>query len=224
MGEIFCSPEIKNKELPDLNGKNVLIIGGTHGIGEALARKTIDMGAKTIVVGLTENDNLRCPQIFHDVVADPMFLEPYFRGVDYVFNNIGIYEKATIAETSRNRLDEVLKTNIATMFALAQLSINHAKEVVVYMSSRPELEKYHSWSLYTLSKQAIITLTKAAAEEGTQKHYAICPSRVDTKFREAVFPGEDKQTRLSPEETADVILQLFNGQNPSGQHYWIKKL
>lgn len=224
MREIFCQPPIENKEKPDMRGAKVLVVGGTHGIGEAVARQCMELGAVVTVIGRSENPNLECEQIIHDVVEDPEGAEKYFEGASYVFNNIGIYEKSTVDETSRERLQEVLKTNIEIMFLLGQYSVRHALEAVVNMSSRPTLEKYHSWSLYTLSKQAIITMTQALAEEGNQKFYAICPSRVDTKFREEVFPGEDKSTRLSPEETADAITSLFNGKNPSGSHYWVKKL
>jgi NAD(P)-dependent dehydrogenase (short-subunit alcohol dehydrogenase family) len=221
---IFCKPEIEHKEQPNLIGKSVLIVGGTHGIGEAVARKCITEGAEVTVIGRTKNLNLDCKQVLGDIVEGITNVEQHFVGKDYVFNNIGIYEKNTIVDTSRERLQKVLLTNVEIMYVLAQYSIKHALEVVVNMSSRPILDKYHSWSLYTLSKQAVITITQASAEEGNQKHYAICPSRVDTKFRESVFPGEDKLTRLTPEETADIIITLFNGKNPTGSHYWIKRI
>jgi 2-C-methyl-D-erythritol 4-phosphate cytidylyltransferase len=223
MKEIFCQPEIKHKELPDLTGKKVLIVGGTHGIGASLAQQCLDLGAKVTVIGRTANPELPCAQIILDVIEHLEGIEYYFIGQDYVFNNIGIYEKSTVEATSFERLQEVLKVNLETMFVLAQYSVRHALEVVVNMSSRPTLDKYHSWSLYTLTKQGIITITQACAEEGRQKHYAICPSRVDTQFRDEVFPDEDKSTRLSPDEVAHTIITLFNGQNPSGSHYWIKR-
>jgi NAD(P)-dependent dehydrogenase (short-subunit alcohol dehydrogenase family) len=95
------------------------------------------------------------------------------------------------------------------------------------MASRPTLDKYHSWSAYTLAKQGVITLTRAAAEESVCKGvnaYSICPSRVDTKFRDEVFPDEDTSTRLSAGETAEAIMYLFNGTLPNGEAYWIKKI
>lgn len=223
MKEIFIQPSIKETSIPDLSGKRLLIIGGTHGIGESLATLAIDLGAQVTVVGRTVNPELDCTQVLLDVDEHIDDLEPLFEDKDYVFNNIGIYEKNTIEATSRDRLQEVLRVNIEIMFLLTQYSVRHALGVVVNMASRPTLEKYHSWGLYTLSKQAVITITQAAAEESSAKFYAVCPSRVDTRFRESVFPGEDKATRLSPEEVARVILTLFNGSNPTGSHYWLKK-
>lgn len=223
MHEVMVKPPIEYKEKPDLKGKKVLVVGGTHGIGEAVARQAIGLGAEVTVIGRTSNPSLPCAQVLMDVIENPDDVEWHMIGKDYVFNNIGIYEKDTVANTSRARLQDVLKINVEIMFLLAQYSVRHALEVVVNMSSRPTLDKYHSWGLYTLSKQAIITITQACAEEGNQKHYAICPSRVDTGFREEFFPGEDKDTRLTPEETADAIITLFNGKNPNGSHYWIKR-
>lgn len=223
MREIFIQPPVEHTKPPELEGKNVLIVGGTHGIGEAVARKCLSFGANVTVIGRTPNPDLSCNQVLMDVVDNPD-VESYYQGQHFVFNNIGIYEKNTIADTEPERLREVLKTNVETMFLLSQYSVRHALEAVVNMSSRPTLEKYHSWGLYTLSKQAVITMTQAASEESQTKFYAICPSRVDTRFRDEVFPDEDKNTRLTPQETADVIVTLFNGLNPSGQHYWIKAL
>lgn len=221
---MVSKPDIEHRELPQLEGKRVLIVGGTHGIGEALARKCLALGASVTVIGRTPNPELDCEQILHDVVEDPAGVEQYYVGADYVLNNLGIYETAAITDTTPERLREVLRYNLETMFLLAQYSIRHALEAVVNMSSRPTLDSYKNWSLYTLTKQGVITITQASAEEGTQKHYAICPSRVDTRFRDEVFPDEDKSTRLSPEQVADSILWLFNGQNPSGGAFWIKEV
>lgn len=219
---ILIEPEIRHNFFPALEGKRVLIVGGTHGIGEAVAKMCMTLGAFVTVVGRTRNQKLDCEQYCLDVTEESV--EFLMEDQDYIFNNIGMYEKNTILNTKPKVLREVLRTNIETMFRLNQYALWHSPKVVVNMSSRPTLEKYHSWSLYTLTKQAIITITKAAAEESKTKFYAICPSRVDTKFREEYFPGEDKSTRLTPYETAKIIVTLFNGKNPSGQHYWIKKL
>lgn len=224
MSKISIIPKISYCDLPNLKNKNVLVVGGTHGIGEALVVRCLELGANVTTIGLSKNNKLNCKQIIHDVVNNPKPIEKYFVGTDFVFNNIGLYEKARIVDTTPARLKKVLRYNLETMFLLIKYSILHTSMVVVNMSSRPTLESYDSWSLYTLSKQAIITITQAAAEEGKQKHYAICPSRVNTKFRESVFPNEDLKTRLTPEQTAEIILWLFNGKNPSGSHYWVKKI
>jgi 3-oxoacyl-[acyl-carrier protein] reductase len=233
MKNIQITPSINRKyqQLPDMTGKSVLINGGTRGIGYELAKLCDEQGACVFVVGRDTPENFEFPvfeiNLFEsDEIMDMDF---EFSGIDYVFNNIGLYEKSTIMGTNIDRWKMVVDANLMSQFLLTQMALRHISDngVIVNMASRPTLEKYHSWSTYTLCKQGVITLTKAAAEEGEYRGlhaYAICPSRVDTEFRDSVFPDEDKKTRLSPLEVATTIMWLFNKQLPNGEHYWIKKI
>lgn len=223
---VFLQPEILSPGPPDLIGKRVLVVGGTHGIGARVASGAHALGATVVTVGRTPGIDLspEITQVFTNVVENPEGIESLYYGADYVFNNIGMYAMGRIDQTPRSRVREVLSTNVETMHTLIALSILHASQVAVHMASRPTLEKYENWALYTLSKQAVITMTQAAAEEGAQKHYAIAPSRVDTKFRDDLFPNEPKSSRLSPDAVAIAVLRLFAGIDPSGQAYWIKEI
>lgn len=220
----MIKPELINTDNPDVNGKNILIVGGTHGVGMELAKMCHEWGGKVIVIGKTRNNDIgHIPQITMDVTKEsPEYL---FKRADFVFNNIGQYYKGTIKETDVDKFMEIVENNLRVTYELTRYALMYMKRgVLVNMASRPELEKYHSWSAYTLAKQGIITLTKSASEEGEIKAYAVCPSRINTKFRDELFPEEDLETRLSPKEVAELIFKLFNGKNPTGQHYWIKKI
>jgi len=200
------------------------VVGGTDGVGFWVARKCLELRAEVEVFGLEHNPNLLCPQHILNVVERVDEVERFYKDKDYVFNNIGMIERNLVSDTPKATVQRFLKVNVETMFMLLQFSVRHVKRVIVNMGSRPELETNRHWSLYTLSKQTIITMTKAAAEENKQKIYAFCPSRIDTKFRDSVFPDEDVKTRLTPEEAADFVVMLFNGKNPSGSHYWYRKI
>ena len=221
---VFLEPKLKEEEIPNLKGKKVIVVGGTHGMGAEVAKMCKDLGAKVIVFGRTKNPSLDVPQVSLDVMKEN--ISPYFSGVDYVFNNVGKYYKGTIQETDVQQFQDILDHNLVITYYLTRQAMKGMNKggVLVNMASRPTLANYHSWSAYTLAKQGVITLTKSAAEEGDVKAYSVCPSRVDTKFRDEVFPDEDKNTRLSPKEVAELVVKLFNGKNPNGEHYWIKKL
>lgn len=233
MSVISIVPKLEKIELPKLKNKNVLIIGGTHGIGLATAKLCRKEGAFVAVIGRTQakTKDTRIYQGIFDVMDTPKkVLESYFTqypgGVDYCLMNIGLYYKGEISKTSLKKFREILEVNLVKTFEVMKMAGKYMNNngVFITMSSRPTLEKYHSWSAYTLAKQGVITLTQALAEEQPRfKSYAVCPSRVDTKFREAIFPNEDKNTRLSPQEVARLIVTLFNGQNTTGNYYWIKK-
>jgi 2-C-methyl-D-erythritol 4-phosphate cytidylyltransferase len=224
---VTISPSVEVKEIPILLEKNVVIIGGTSGIGLSVAKMCVNMGAYVTVIGRHINTELATKgvaQIIMDVYQNREGIGEILKYADYVFNNVGFYYKGTIRETTPEKFTEVVAKNTTISYEITRLCLLNMKSgVLVNMSSRPTLDSYHSWSAYTLAKQAIITLTKAAAEESDIKCYSVCPSRVDTKFREALFPREDKKTRLDPSEVAILVLTLFNGLNESGSHYWIKE-
>ena len=219
---MICSPSIRYPEPPDFRGKNVLIVGGTHGAGEAVAWRVIRGLASVTVVGLTKNEQLPCKQIIMDVVSNPSKVEQYFQETDYVFNTIGMVWRGLIVNTPRMMVQSFLKTNVEIMFLLTKYALQHTSDVVVNMSSRPVFSTNKSWSLYASTKHAIIDITRAADEEGKQKFYAFCPSRMDTKFRDYMCPNEDRNTRLTPDEAAGAVVALFNGKNKTG-HYWLRR-
>lgn len=224
----MIKPYPKYKQHPNLKEKNVLIVGGTDGIGKELALLCHFAGAKVITIGRHRDETLAengIPQVIEDVLKHPERIEPLYIGSDYVLNNIGMYYRGSIEETSADTFRRVLEANLIITHILTGYALKHMDGgVLVNMASRPTLEKYKDWSAYTLAKQGVITLTQAAAEEGNLNCYAVCPSRVDTKFRDELFPDEDTDLRLSPESVAELIYYLFNGLNESGKYYWIKEL
>lgn len=220
---VLIKPKVRYNKYPELKDKKVLIIGGTHGIGAELAKMCEVLEADVTVVGRTLNKDLKSKQIILDAYNED--ISELFKGVDYCFNNIGFYHKGTIEETSVKKFIEVIYKNLIIMYQHTRQALQGMDGgVLVNMASRPTLDKYHSWSPYTIAKQGVITLTQSASEESDTKCYAVCPSRVDTKFRDEVFPDEDKKTRLHPAVVAELVLKLFNGKNETGSYYWVKEI
>jgi len=227
--KVFCQPEIgvEHQWLPDMKDKRLFVAGGTKGIGLAVADMCKELGAETIVTGRIS------AELPHRVIKADLTTPNGVRGVwreiksaDYVFNNVGMYEKKSIRNTTLARWKEVMGYNLDSMFLLTKEASEFMNDggVMVNMSSRPTLDSYKDWSAYTISKVGVITLTQAIAEERPEvKAYSVCPSRVDTQYRHALFPQEDVATRLSPENVAQIVGFMFNGTLPTGSYYWIKK-
>jgi len=228
---VRIEPQVLSIFQPELGyDDKILVNGGGSGIGLAVATMCAEKGATVVAVS---RHKPRVPVAGVSFVQADMTKEEEINKIfdtygpfNYVFNNIGIYEKNLIEDTTSTRLREVLEVNVVAMFLAIKAAMRNMRVggVMVNMSSRPTLEHYHSWATYTLSKNAVITMTKAAAEEGNIFAYAVCPSRVDTKFRDEYFKNEDKNTRLSPEQVARFVLHLFTRTEPNGEHYWLKKV
>ncbi len=222
-------PEV-NQYLPNLNRKTVLVLGGSRGIGSEVAGIAFDQGAHVISASRGQEGPRGSHLHLSADLSTPYGIDSVWGRVgmvDMVFNNVGMYERGHIQDTTLTRWRDVIETNLTSMFLLNRHALNKLQTdgVIINMASRPTLDKYKSWSTYTLSKQGVITLTQAAAEEAERgiHAYAICPSRVDTQFREEFFPGEPKNQRLTAKDTAMAILFMMNRTLPNGSYYWIKQ-
>ena len=119
-----------------LTGKNVLVTGGSSGIGLAIARKCLSEGAAVVITG-------RNAQKLTDVcedVGDPLFqshvwdvrhvsvmderlaeVEALFGGdIDVLFNNAGVYSPAKFGDITEEIWDTIHSGNSKGLFFLCQ--------------------------------------------------------------------------------------------------------
>lgn len=113
--------------MKELNGKVIVILGASSGIGEATVRKIAGKGGKLVIAARRENklkeiaDSLPDAQIeykaadvskFEEVKAViDLAVEKYGR-VDVVFNNAGIMPTAPLIEGRRDEWQQMLDINI----------------------------------------------------------------------------------------------------------------
>ena len=75
---------------------------------------------------------------------------------------------------------------------------------------------------YSASKSGVISFVQSLGFEGYDA-YSISPGRVDTKMRENDFPGEDKRTRLSTLQVAEIVKECIDGKYKPGDNVIIRK-
>lgn len=160
-----------------LTGKNVLVTGGTTGIGLAAARLFAAEGAKVTVTGKNpasleaarkELDGV-ATVVASDAAssADLARLAKDLGPLDLVFLNAGIAKFGSIAELSEETLDELLRVNVKGPF----LAIKHLTPIVneggafVVNSSINNLLGMPGSAGYAASKAAVRSLVRVAAAE-----------------------------------------------------------
>jgi glucose 1-dehydrogenase len=189
------APEALREELRGLKGKNVLVTGGTSGIGQAIAVRFAEFGANVAInyrsrpedAAETEQQVEACVAKVQaagvkdvivrgdvskeaDVVS--MFQETVDKlgGLDVLINNAGIQISRPSHELSAEDFDKVLGVNLRGAFLSAREAIRHflAKNkpgVITNISSVHQRIPKPNYLGYSVSKGGMQNLTTTLALE-----------------------------------------------------------
>jgi len=190
-----------------LDKKNILVTGGSRGIGKGIVKTAMAEGANVIFTYLnsaeeaktlademiTSYPGQRCVAQQCDV-ADTDAMEKTikamiteFNQIDGLVNNAGIARDAVLARMTRQQWDNVINTNLGSMFNTTKPLILHmAKQrngSIVNISSVVGMYGNSGQSNYAAAKAGMIGFTKALSAEVAPQNVrvnAVAPGYVHT--------------------------------------------
>jgi glucose 1-dehydrogenase len=195
MSQATSDPTLRRAGMPGLRGKNVLITGGSSGIGQATAVRFAEHGANVAINYLTtpdeaagtEEEVVACLQkvkqhgvrdvlVQGDVSSEQdavqMVGEASERlgGLDVLINNAGIQISRPSEQLASAEFDQVLAVDLRGAFLCAREAIRRflADEkpgVVINMSSVHEVIPRPSYLSYSISKGGVGNMTRTLALE-----------------------------------------------------------
>ncbi|MGH6695352.1 SDR family NAD(P)-dependent oxidoreductase [Sphingopyxis sp.] len=184
-----------------LNGKVALVTGGTSGIGAAAVRRFVAEGARVVFTGSNadaaaaiETDTgatFRAHRV-EDAAAWPVLMADIastFGRLDIAFANAGTEAgDASVEDVDIDAWNHIVAVNqtgvmLTVQHAIRAMAANPdgAKGSIIVNSSMNALRAMGNYSAYSVTKAAVVALTKSAAIHCAQKGYAI---RVN-----AILPG-----------------------------------
>lgn len=186
----------------------VCITGAQNGIGKAIAEK---LKTENYIVLTPSRKEL-------DVKFNSMILY-YFKNnkIDILINNAGYIHPNKIVDLEYGDLMDHFAVNIVGAFLCSKYAILNGCNTVVNIGSTSAFEGRPEWGAYCASKAGLLSLTETLVKEGYTS-YTINPSRTDTKMREMLFPGEDKNKLMPPERIANIVCECLKGCAPNGSH------
>jgi NAD(P)-dependent dehydrogenase (short-subunit alcohol dehydrogenase family) len=195
-----------------LDGKRTIVTGAGAGIGEAIARRFVDEGARVIIadIDLASAESvakaLGDTAIAHRVdVRSAGEMEALVQraidewgGLDVMVNNAGIGVAATTPETTEGDWDRVLDVCLKGTFLGMKYAIPAIRDTgggsITNISSIAALAGIRDRAAYSAAKGGILALTRAAAidhiEEGVRVN-CIAPGTVDTPWVQRITEGYD---------------------------------
>ncbi|MDF1696402.1 MAG: glucose 1-dehydrogenase [Saprospiraceae bacterium] len=218
---------IKNKF--DLTGKVAIVTGASKGIGESIARGLAEYGAKVVVSSRSQEAVDNVVNAMKEDGRDALAIAcnvgdraqrahliqktvDHYGGVDILINNAAtnpVFGK--LAEADEGAFDKIMDINVKACFMLANACYPIMKSrgggAIVNIASVEGLRPSFGLGMYSISKAALIMLTKSQAKEWGRsgiRSNAICPGLIQTKFSAAIWKDE-------------TTLNHFEKQLPSGR-------
>jgi 2-C-methyl-D-erythritol 4-phosphate cytidylyltransferase len=198
------------KQLPShtlpLEGKRIVVAGGTGGIGTTIVQALKEAGAIPIVIARRATPytaDLTLPDEARAIFAQ---IGP----IDALVNCVGSLDTTPLSLQSTTTIERLIATNLTAAALCSKFAqINPGGHLIHIASSSYSRGRKNS-ALYSAAKAAVVNLTQALAEEMPHLHInALVPRRTDTPSRHTHFPGEDRSTLLPPESVATATLSLL---------------
>jgi NAD(P)-dependent dehydrogenase (short-subunit alcohol dehydrogenase family) len=211
-----------------------IVTGASRGLGLALGRALAGRGWRLVVdargADALEHAWVGTPNVtalpgnLADLAHRRKLVDAARGPVDLLVNNasvLGPSPQPALAEYPLDQLRRVYEINVVAPLALVQTALPHlaVDARIVNVTSDAAVEPYEGWGGYGSSKAALDQLTAIlAAEHPELRVYAVDPGDMRTQMHQEAFPGEDISDRPPPEESVPGLLELIEGDLPSGRY------
>jgi 3-oxoacyl-[acyl-carrier protein] reductase len=187
-----------------LDGRTALVTGASQGIGEAIARRLAEQGARVVLAARSE-DKLKdlaarigeaggsAVPLVLDVSQPETFAERLktlpadLAGVDILVNNAGITADNLLARMSLDDWERVLRTNLTGAYALTRELLRGMMKRrwgrIINVTSVVGLMGNAGQANYAAAKAGLIGLTKSLARELGSRSItanAVAPGYIET--------------------------------------------
>lgn len=198
-----------------LTGKVAIVTGASKGIGKSIAYAFGQMGAQVVVSSRKQDAVDAVAAEFKAEGIDAIGIAchtgdleqitalvdktiEHYGGIDIVVNNAATNPVfGPILLTDSNVFDKIMQVNVKGPLELAKKAHASMKKrgggSVINISSIEGITPGQGLGLYSMSKAAMISMTKVLAREwgpSLIRANVICPGLVDTKFSKALTSNE----------------------------------
>jgi NADP-dependent 3-hydroxy acid dehydrogenase YdfG len=164
------------------HNKNIIITGGSSGLGLELARQFVQHGANVLgtcnnpdnikaAVDSINSERFRLVQCDVSNVTESKTVFGYFGQVDVLVNNAGIYIEGKSIEIGPDKINQTIQTNLVGAINSTNLILPKMLEqnsgIIYFVGSSCAIETKENRSIYAASKAGL----KSFAEH-TRKDYA----------------------------------------------------
>ena len=210
-------------------GKVAIVTGATGDIGRVICKRLAQYGINLSICGrvpetleetasilrkegvdvITTLGNLENMEFLTELVDHTV---DHYGRIDLLINNAGMAHKSPIDEVTPDLFSSIMRVNVRAPYFLSQKVLPYLRlsevPTIINICSVVAHRGYKNQSVFTISKHALLGLSKALAietqNEGIRVH-AISPGAVHTDLIELLRPDLDPEELILPSDIADVI-------------------
>lgn len=219
----------------NLRGKAVLVTGASRGLGEALAERFAQRGARVVLVARGEPALREVVARIraaggeaHGLAFDVGNKEDAHRitgaaaalvgPIDVLVQNastLGPLPMPLLLDTACEDLQAVLETNLVGPFRVEKIVAGsmalRRTGVIVHISSDAAVSGYPRWGAYGISKAALDQMGRVLgaelAEHGVRV-FSVDPGEMDTQMHADAMPEADRASLARPASIADRVVRM----------------
>jgi NAD(P)-dependent dehydrogenase (short-subunit alcohol dehydrogenase family) len=210
-----------------MSGRVAIVVGAGGELGRSTAQKLAAAGYTVVGVDRNEDALKGLPDGIRYVAGDSTDpagaksvvdrIAAEFGPPEVLVNTIGTYHLGDALTATPEDLRLMIDVNAGTALWLTQAVTPYMRErgsgAIVHVAARPGLEPTAGMATYSVSKAALVHLTRVLDLEllplGIRVN-AVAPQLLDTAKTRPYLPAELLAHAVSPEAVADIIVYLVS--------------
>ena len=207
-----------------MSGRNVIVTGGTGGLGQAVVTAFVAAGDRVVVPWIVAAEAERVRARFADVVlveadvaedAGAAQVAKQAGDAAVLVNGVGGFAMGPHHETPLEVWDRLYRMNVRAAAAMSRAALPgllaRGAGAIVNVAAAAALDPPADMGAYTASKAGLVAFTRSLAREVAPRGVrvnAVLPTTIDTPANRAAMPDANFALWTKPEQIAAAIAWL----------------